>query len=1182
MAVKLKFTGERIVPGATDVEPAFQRKMLQEHLARYLFASHFSSGKRVIDLGCGTGYGVDFLLKHSDPDEIIGIDIAKEAIDFARTNYKNKKAKFLVADATNLPFDNHSFDLVLAFELIEHLDNPEMLVKEAKRILKKRGFFIVSTPKRKRGKRSIFHKHEFSFLEFSSLLKNYFPQVKFLVENNIFASLINEGKTLGKIIDNQDGFKIPGLEDGDYFIAICALDKLPSLPENTLFVNNDDYILRLEHDVQVLREAENRLKEEKRSLIQQLEDYRVKIDNLVRENTYLSEMNALSKEKTSFLERRNKRLVSKINSFKEKLERTQELQSRVNYLEGELNNYRVILDRITSSKGWKLLRLYYLIKELFIGKPEDPYYNLFFRGKRILLKAIEIYRQRGWKGVIKSGKRFLFRKLRLDKIVTSRRDEESLFSSVQRRSKLPSSNFSVCIISGCEGTGAEIHRVFHLAEVLELANIRHKIIPHSKLNEYLSSNEGVKTIFDYDIFYIHRAAWNESLEKLLRGAKRFNRLIIYDIDDLVFDQKIIPFVRVIADWPEEKKSLYRESVIRYWRAMDWADYFVAPTDFLANYIRKMFDRPAFVLRNHLDLKTAQIGNKLIGRLIKKKERVVIGYMSGTATHDRDFQEASGALIKILEKFPQVELKIIGPLNLDKKFRRFSSRIRKVKLVPFYDLLREMEDFDINLAPLEVGNPYCEAKSELKYFFAAILGIPTVASATDSYKFAITHGKNGFLATNENDWYQALSRLVQDSSLRRRIGDQARKQVKFYLPDNQKNEVVKVIRKIVNSYNKDLTSKKKVSPQNNGSLIINFVLPEPLKASGGHAVVFRLSEQLTSWGHKVNIYFVKVDGNDFIKNEQELELFVRENNLRGKANFYLGLDKIEHSDALVATYWKTAYMIKEINNTKRKFYLTMDFEPLFYPAGSAYLMAENSYKLGYYHIATGYWIPKLLKKRYGVPAEGIDIATDKNIYFPRNVERVSPSVAFFARPRMPRRGFELGIEALRIVKEKKPEVQIFLYGDRNFSEFNIPFEYHDCKILPEDKLAELFSRVDVSLSISLSNPSVIALQAMHCGCAAVEIDYPTNDGTYINNLNCLLAPPHPRGIAETVLKLLDNKKLRREIAQRGLQWANGISYEKTTRQFLRIIKRELKRAEKDEKKESQNNLSSTISLPDGWY
>ena len=73
-------------------------------------------------------------------------------------------------------------------------------------------------------------------------------------------------------------------------------------------------------------------------------------------------------------------------------------------------------------------------------------------------------------------------------------------------------------------------------------------------------------------------------------------------------------------------------------------------------------------------------------------------------------------------------------------------------------------FDINLAPLEVGNIFCESKSELKFYEAALVDRPTVASPTEPYRNAIVHGQTGFLATTEDEWYEAVTALVVDASV----------------------------------------------------------------------------------------------------------------------------------------------------------------------------------------------------------------------------------------------------------------------------------------------------------------------------------------------------------------------------------------------------------------------------------
>ena len=103
-----------------------------------------------------------------------------------------------------------------------------------------------------------------------------------------------------------------------------------------------------------------------------------------------------------------------------------------------------------------------------------------------------------------------------------------------------------------------------------------------------------------------------------------------------------------------------------------------------------------------------------------------------------------------------------------------ARIRSPRAAP-----SEIARFDINLAPLEVGNPFVEAKSELKFFEAAICDVPTIASPSGPHKRAIQHGENGLLASTADEWARALAQLVADEQLRKRIGREAHRRVSAF-------------------------------------------------------------------------------------------------------------------------------------------------------------------------------------------------------------------------------------------------------------------------------------------------------------------------------------------------------------------------------------------------------------------
>jgi ubiquinone biosynthesis O-methyltransferase len=215
-----EFTGERVIPGQVDVD------LLNEHLARYTFASRLARGKRVLDVGCGAGYG-SAELAHSAAS-VIGIDFSADAVGFAREHYRLPNLCFVQASCAAVPHRDSTFDLVVAFEVIEHLANWRDFLREARRVLAPSGQFIVSTPNRlyyteSRGPEGAnpFHVHEFDFEEFRSELKAIFPYVSMFMENHI------EGVTFqphepGNTVEVRVDAGEPAPEESHFFVAVCA------------------------------------------------------------------------------------------------------------------------------------------------------------------------------------------------------------------------------------------------------------------------------------------------------------------------------------------------------------------------------------------------------------------------------------------------------------------------------------------------------------------------------------------------------------------------------------------------------------------------------------------------------------------------------------------------------------------------------------------------------------------------------------------------------------------------------------------------------------------------------------------------------------------------------------------------------------------------------------------------
>lgn len=171
---------ERIVPDDTEAG------VVALHLKRYAFAVPWCTGREVLDAGCGVGYGTSFLADVAH--RVVGGDVDESSIAYARKRYTRSNVDFVVLDATAMPFADGSFDVVCSFETIEHVSDPEALVSEAARVLRRAGTFIVSTPRADvtdHTPDNPHHRVEFSLGDFERLLHESFSAVEMYGERRL-------------------------------------------------------------------------------------------------------------------------------------------------------------------------------------------------------------------------------------------------------------------------------------------------------------------------------------------------------------------------------------------------------------------------------------------------------------------------------------------------------------------------------------------------------------------------------------------------------------------------------------------------------------------------------------------------------------------------------------------------------------------------------------------------------------------------------------------------------------------------------------------------------------------------------------------------------------------------------------------------------------------------------------
>jgi ubiquinone/menaquinone biosynthesis C-methylase UbiE len=298
---ELKFSGERFLPERLlgDIE--------LEHYHRYLLSAEIVSNKVVLDIACGTGYGSDILA--SMALRVIGVDIAEEAISFAKSRYQKSNLEFLLGSCADIPVEDSSVDVVISFETIEHHDEHQNMMKEIKRVLKPGGFLVISTPDKyeysvRSNYKNAFHIKELYRGEFHELLSSFFKEVNTYSQSIAFGSVVlSEGaQAISKSYSYDDNGRIKsyeGVPSALYIIAVAS-DLTPPLLFNGLFAANlqqadsfrelYEHSVRIEGAVVMLQDTVKSLVEERdayvmlqdtvKSLVEERDAYKQAVRNL--------------------------------------------------------------------------------------------------------------------------------------------------------------------------------------------------------------------------------------------------------------------------------------------------------------------------------------------------------------------------------------------------------------------------------------------------------------------------------------------------------------------------------------------------------------------------------------------------------------------------------------------------------------------------------------------------------------------------------------------------------------------------------------------------------------------------------------------------------------------------------------------------------------------------------------
>jgi len=237
----MEFTGERLVPGAEGLDDLYT-----EHMSRYLLAAMMAGGRRVLDVGCGCGYGTHALAL-AGAAEVLGVDISREAVDFAGSRYCHPGLAYRVMDARGLDLEG-SYGLITCFELIEHVNEDAAVVRSLAAALAEDGICLISTPNVEvyvaggEGGDNPYHCREYRKGEFEDLLKTAFAGVTVLEQRWIDGMLISPpaprsepgaGDGATALLPDETGIKPAPATYGPppYFVAACTTSAATSIPD---------------------------------------------------------------------------------------------------------------------------------------------------------------------------------------------------------------------------------------------------------------------------------------------------------------------------------------------------------------------------------------------------------------------------------------------------------------------------------------------------------------------------------------------------------------------------------------------------------------------------------------------------------------------------------------------------------------------------------------------------------------------------------------------------------------------------------------------------------------------------------------------------------------------------------------------------------------------------------------
>lgn len=341
------------------------------------------------------------------------------------------------------------------------------------------------------------------------------------------------------------------------------------------------------------------------------------------------------------------------------------------------------------------------------------------------------------------------------------------FGEGQREFSLPYKSEKLLFIAE-ENSFASRYRVEHFQETLLRQGY---VSDFYQLDDYIKENK-IESLKEYRSVVFYRCSDVVNVEKIAAKAKEADMHVYYDIDDLVFDYKQIEHLSFLKT--REYRDFAKKTEDTH-KCMELADAILVSTKTLAERVEDSFpDKKAIIKRNVASMEMVTLSTDAWKESFHRDDEVWLGYFSGSNTHNKDFAIIENVILKLMEEYPQLHLRIGGAIK-NSVFDKYENRIDKFDFIEWQKLPEKVASVDINLMPLE-DTVFHWCKSENKWMEAGLVHVPSVVSSNKELDSRIYDKEDGFLCHNEEEWYDTLKLLIEDSNLRKTIGDNANKRI----------------------------------------------------------------------------------------------------------------------------------------------------------------------------------------------------------------------------------------------------------------------------------------------------------------------------------------------------------------------------------------------------------------------